>query len=920
VDWKDYQNKNAILFSNLALVLTVIGGAVLSILFASRAYQKLQSDGTPLIPADLTSISELSGFVQSFLSIIEMVLPIIIPMVVALGIILYLRKHLNWDIFDLYPSFQLLILASTLVLPLLAPFPVRFTGADPSAYSDIFSLLLDYFFIAYFFGISIIIGAYVFPENWWKYALVFYGIYGVLYSTFFTNTTGLVTGMVGSLGHWLAQQDVQRGGQPLYYYAFILIPIYEFLGAAGTILAFILGWKNRSFWMAIKIDTEEELTNIEAEPAQITTPMPAIFLYWTVTSLAAFTLAGEKMPWLSVHIVFPMLLVSGWAVNEIFKKITGNNLLNHKNGWLKYLELFIFISASIYMLVRLWGSHAPFQGRTLQQLQDTNLFIFNFILLVFFGYRIKKNFTSIGYRRVLYTSVLLILFILSLVTFRSAYRASFINYDYPLEFLVYAHAADGPKIVLEQIETISRRTTRGLDIEVAYDNHGLYPYWWYLRNYPNKNVYLENPTRTLEEAPLIIAGQDKYAKLEPIVKDNYHTQEYMRLWWPMQDYWNLTWERITNAFSKPDMRQALFDIWFNRDYSLYAEITNNKNLTLPNWLPSEKMKLYIRKDIAAQMWDYPSLEGILVEAEQDPYSGAMVSRQPDYFISMSGEAAGNLKSPRGISIAPDGTIYVADSVNHRIQQFSQTGELINSWGDFANVLEGDAPGGTFNEPWDVAVSQDGSIFVADTFNHRVQKFNNQGEFIKAWGVFAQGTSPDSFWGPRGIAVGPDGNVYITDTGNKRVVVFDQNLDFISQFGGGGFEAGEFDEPVGIDVNDSGLIYVADTWNRRVQVFSGNENMTEFTQISEFDVEAWFGQSIDNKPYISVRNDGNILVSDPELGRILEFSPDGSFIRGLQDISISPEMMSRPYGLDFDTNGNLWVTDGQSDVIMRFSLE
>ncbi len=75
--------------------------------------------------------------------------------------------------------------------------------------------------------------------------------------------------------------------------------------------------------------------------------------------------------------------------------------------------------------------------------------------------------------------------------------------------------------------------------------------------------------------------------------------------------------------------------------------------------------------------------------------------------------------------------------------------------NFANALEENAPGGTFNEPWDVAVAPDGSVFVADTFNHRIQKFDSTGRFIKMWGIFAQGDTPESFWGPRGITVTED---------------------------------------------------------------------------------------------------------------------------------------------------------------------
>lgn len=918
--WEERKERNRFLLVNFSALAVFLLGLVSSIILANRTYLSIQNEQISLSALQLQGFRDLAGIFEILFMTLKISLPVVLPLLITLVFLIFIRMSLHWEKFKILKSFKMLILVGTLVLPLLAPFPVRFAGLSPSTYSDPYVILLDYFYIAFFFGISAVIGSYTFSEHWWKYALVFFGIYIVFYSTFFTNTAGLATGMIGSLGHWLTQQDVQRGGQPLYYYALLLIPMYEFLGTFGTISAFFIGLKKRSFWMS-SYDNEikaQDLSDTTIENNQV--PVPAIFIYWTVTSLIAYTIAGEKMPWLTVHITFSMFLTSGWAVDKIISRYREFSKETSQRELFGILKIFVLITLLVFLIIRILGNNPPFQGNSQQQLQDTNLFIFLVILVVIFGFQIYKDYFPAYRKKFFYASLLVIFFTLSLITFRSGYRASFINYDYPYEFLVYAHAADGPKIVLDQIERISRRTTLGLDIKVAYDNHGLYPYWWYLRNYPNKIVYLENPTRTLEEAPLIIAGQDKYAKLEPILRDNYYSSEYMRLWWPMQDYWNLNWEKVSNALSNADMREALFNIWLNRDYSLYAEITNNQNLTLANWLPSEKMKLYIRKDIAAQMWDIQTLANIESEIETDEYSLGMISRQPDFFIANSGAAAGELNAARGIDIAPDGTIYVVDSRNHRIQQFAPGGELINIWGSYANALEGNAPGGTFNEPWDVAVGEDGFIFVADTFNHRIQKFNPEGRFIKSWGVFAQGDSPDSFWGPRGIAISPEGNILVTDTGNKRVVVFDEDLNFITQFGGAGFEAGQFDEPVGIEVDDAGLVYVTDTWNRRVQIFSGDVTGANYSQISEFDVEAWYGQSIDNKPYITVSPSGRILISDPEAGRVLEFAETGEFIRGWQDLSISSDLISQPYGIDFDASGDLWVADGLMNVIMRFSIE
>jgi predicted membrane-bound mannosyltransferase/sugar lactone lactonase YvrE len=913
------RKRQKFLLINMVLVGVIAASIAVSVFFVKIAGQQIQNGQVVLSLGIPGQSYDFSALISLAITLIKLTFPILIPLIFSLGLLVFIKPILNWEYLKDSRVFPVFILAVTFVLPLLAPFLVIFSGQNPVAYNEPFPVLIDYIYIAYFFGLSVIIGTIWDEKNWWKYALVFFAIYITLFSTFFTNTVGILTGMIGSLGHWLAQQDVARGGQPSYYFAFILIPIYEFLGAFGTILAFYFGFKQRSFWSKSQNDSVENEVDPSESGVRPLLPIPAIFIFFTIISLIAYTLAGEKMPWLTVHIAFPLLLTAGWS----FEKTIQLYLFQEKNKeyrWMRFLTLVSFMIFVILMLAQIWGNHAPFQGKTQVQLQDTNYFLFLIILITLSGYFLFKQYRRFPATNIFSSAMIVIYLLLGILTARASYRASFINFDYPYEFLVYAHAADGPKIVLNQIEEISKRTTKGLDIKVAYDNHGLYPYWWYLRNYPNKIVYLENPTRALEDAPLIIAGSDKYAKIDAIVRDNYYAYEYMRLWWPMQDYWNLTFDRIKTALINPEMRQALLNIWLNRDYSLYAQTTGSQFLTLENWLPSERMRFYVRKDIAAQMWQLNSGAPLETITTTDPYAAKMISRQPDYFISKAGSAAGDLNEPRGVHVAQDGSIFVADSNNNRIQQFSQTGELLNSWGVYANILEGNAPGGTLNQPWGVATGKDGSVYVVDTFNHRIQKFSSNGQFIKGLGVFAQGTSPETIWGPRGIAIGLDGNVVIADTGNKRVVIYDKDLNYITQFGGAGFEAGQFDEPVGIDISDTGMIAVADTWNRRIQLFNPDESGLVYTQTGEFEVDAWYGQSLDNKPFLTFSPKGTIFVSDPESGRILEFSLSGELLQGWQDLSISSELISRPYGLDFDAQGNLWVSDASMNVIMVFNAD
>ncbi len=673
------KKRQKFILTNLLFIVVIAACTAASIFFVKYAGQQIQNGQIVLALANPESNYDIKALLGLAVTLIKITFPIILPLMFSLGFLIFIKPRLNWDFLKDSRAFSVLILTVTFVLPLLVPFLVIFSGQNPIAYNEPFPILIDYIYIAYLFSLSIIIGSIWNEKEWWKYALVFFGIYITLFSTFFTNTVGILTGMIGSLGHWLAQQGVARGGQPPYYFAFILIPIYEFLGAFGTVLALYFGFKERSFWSKAVVAPSEESTLTSEVTPQPLLPVPAIFLFWTITSLIAFTLAGEKMPWLTVHIAFPMILTAGWA----FEKIAQNylNLEKDKVGRLLRLSgVVIIIILLSLVLTQLWGNHAPFQGNTQIQLQDTNHFLFIITMVALVGFFLIMEYRHTSIKNIFPTVMIALFLLMSVLTARAAYRASFINYDYPYEFLVYAHAADGPKIVLEQIEEISKRTTKGLDIKVAYDNHGLYPYWWYLRNYPNKIVYLENPTRALEDAPLIIAGSDKYAKIDAIVRDNYYAYEYMRLWWPMQDYWNLTFERIKSALGNPVMRQALLNIWLNRDYTLYAQVTGNQFLTLENWLPSERMRFYVRKDIAAQMWELSSGLPLETVAITDPYAGKMVSKQADYFISKSGSAAGDLNEPRGIHVSQDGSIYVADTNNNRIQQFSQTGDLLKCLG------------------------------------------------------------------------------------------------------------------------------------------------------------------------------------------------------------------------------------------------
>src|SRR5690606_6873191 len=153
------------------------------------------------------------------------------------------------------------------------------------------------------------------PEKFWKTALIFWVPFTILYTTIFTNSSGFFTGAIGSLGYWIVQQDVQRGSQPWYYYLLIQIPIYEFLPALGLFLALYLGFRRKTK-VAPENQTEEDvklLSISQTEEFNFKNTF-ALLVWWSFISFVAFTYAGERMPWLTYHIAWPMILITGWAL------------------------------------------------------------------------------------------------------------------------------------------------------------------------------------------------------------------------------------------------------------------------------------------------------------------------------------------------------------------------------------------------------------------------------------------------------------------------------------------------------------------------------------------------------------------------------------------------------------------------------
>jgi hypothetical protein len=127
-----------------------------------------------------------------------------------------------------------------------------------------------------------------------------------------------------------------------------------------------------------------------------------------------------------------------------------------------------------------------------------------------------------------------------------------------------------------------------------------------MRVFPNARPYF-TPDETLREATIIIADPQSYSQVEDLLGEDYYQLETQRMIWPEQGYFQLTMARFYEMFIDRDLRNAIFQIWWNRDYSYYGSFTGQTGFDLSNWILSDHMRLYIRKSDLLKVWEYDLL-------------------------------------------------------------------------------------------------------------------------------------------------------------------------------------------------------------------------------------------------------------------------------------------------------------------------
>ncbi len=245
------------------------------------------------------------------------------------------------------------------------------------------------------------------------------------------------------------------------------------------------------------------------------------------------------------------------------------------------------------------------------------------------------------------------------------------------------------------------------------------------------------------------------------------------------------------------------------------------------------------------------------------------------FADGPGDTA-QFNEPVGIVVAPDRTLFVTDSKNHRIRAISVDGEVRTHSGlGVAGFTDGVGIAARFNLPWGLALDERGTLYLADRGNHRIRTVAPDGRAGTLAGTGAPGFNDGSgevaqFDGPRGLALSPTGLLYLTDTGSNRVrrLTPDGTVSTLAGAQGDGYldgvgTAARFSSPRGLAIDAAGQIYVADFGNHRIRQITPDGTVATFAgsgvQGSADGLED--AAEFDNPLSLAVAGDREVLVGE-----------------------------------------------------------
>ena len=371
-------------------------------------------------------------------------------------------------------------------------------------------------------------------RRWLISAAIFYGIWILLYTTFFTNPFGIASGAWQSLGYWLAQQGVARGGQPWYYYI-VIGWNYEFLpllvGLAGA------------FWYARRGDL-----------------FTRFLVFWTAATFVFFTLAAEKMPWLLLHLTLPVALLAGRTLADVADTLP----------WGRIIRTRALLGVALVPLALVFGYRLLFYSPGRVTLTGF-LSLWGWLVLVFGLVALVLYLTTrVGRREGLTLAGLGVVAVLFVLTVRAGGIAAYRNGDVPTEMLVYTQSSPDIARIAREIGEMegSGAAPERLSIVVDGDDGFAWPWVWYLRDfegvsYPGYGG--STPTPPEGPAVVLVNARNEANAAEPLAGGFVQVERYRHRWWFPESYRGITLGTLARDITDRTTWKRAIGYWLFRD-------------------------------------------------------------------------------------------------------------------------------------------------------------------------------------------------------------------------------------------------------------------------------------------------------------------------------------------------------------------
>jgi predicted membrane-bound mannosyltransferase/sugar lactone lactonase YvrE len=669
------------------------------------------------------------------------------------------------------------------------------------------------------------------PRVWLIAAAAFFIPYVLLFTTFFSNTPppwssdfwagqgGFWSGIWGSLDYWLDQHDVKRGDQPGYYYA-LLTPLYEFLPLLLTL--------GGAVWLLIKGNS-----------------FTRWLLFWIAGIFIGLSMAGEKMPWLETHIALPLTIAAALVLNRALDWLGFST-----QNWTRPVAVAGVAALAVLLLVAADSPAVTTVGWLLAGLA--------LAAVVALGWRFRNGEAG----RLALVVSLAALFVL---TVRAGTMASFKHGDIPVEMLVYTQTSPDIPAIRDRIDAISRETRLGRNLPIVVDavDGFSWPWAWYLRDYQAVQYVAITPEYEPPEGAVLLVG---LANARLIDESGYSLTPYKHRWWFLETYRNLTVSRVASILTSWDGLRGLGDFFINR-----RPVSATGSVDGVAFFPGEAQEapepliVHDGRIAVGGPGRGPGLmiqpAGLFVDGQGRIWVADSGNDRLQMFdsagnhiavIGRTGERPVTFNQPWSLAVDEEGFIFVADTWGHGIRKLSPAFELLLEWG----VPGGRPDPGPFDlfGPRDIAIAPDGTLWVTDTGHKRIVQYSRDGEALAVFG--AGGSDVGQFDEQVGLVFDAEGNLYVADSWNGRIQKFGPGFRPLAQYEVGWASTEVAAKPY-IAVLADGRLLTADPAQGILILFDGDGRR----------VGAWKPEANSYPVGVAAMTDGGFVYSDYKAGQI-----------------------------------------------------